>query len=429
MRYILLFLLLSFLLLFIKHQMSTSSYEAIVIVPVADLVTAPLQKDANESSESAYNALPISGGNPHPSMSCPRMHQLLFHEIVRVIQEQGDEVQVEIPNFFYTTETDKTPQHTFWTLKKNLIPLQKLKNAGLDVAKLPPPISYKKKNNDHKNVITLAMPYQHSKTDSTFSAGTRFIRVNDGKSLGQTIDAYLLDPHKLNFDTIQIPSSIVIVTAANKEEKIKQFIATLQRWAHLEDGFIPYVWGGCSFTQTNNKACTEIKTTIKHEATTYFTCPNLQKPYAGFSCSNVIARAAQICGIPFFFRYARTVQAYMKPLQKNEKLEDGDIITSPYHVLDTSNQRNSQGNHKNNHVMVISSVQNSTLIEARGYRNGGSGRVQEIKLNSAFKDISTYEELTQSYYQEQPIVRLGSNGQPTAAIEKIKLFKLKKLWD
>ena len=141
----------------------------------------------------------------------------------------------------------------------------------------------------------------------------------------------------------------------------------MRQWAKRKEGFIPYVWGGFSFTDT-------IKTTscflLKDETTS---------PKTGLDCVGIIARVAQIYGIPYFYKNTTTIKQCLTPLARNSKLMTGDIIWVP------------------GHVMIVADLTNHTLIEARGYDHG-YGKVQEIPLNEEFKGINTYRDLIDAYH-------------------------------
>src|SRR3989337_3217725 len=86
---------------------------ALCIVPVADLLAQPIR-----TFSSSYTRIPYahkSTNNPHHGNACPRLHQLLFHEIVEVRAIQGNEAEVTVPQVFYETNMG-TPQTAYWTL-------------------------------------------------------------------------------------------------------------------------------------------------------------------------------------------------------------------------------------------------------------------------------------------------------------------------
>src|SRR5690606_17679975 len=105
---------------------------------------------------------------------------------------------------------------------------------------------------------------------------------------------------------------------------------------------------------------------------------------SGFDCSGVIARATQICGIPYFCKNTATIPHCLKPLQKEQELHNGDLILI------------------RGHVMIVFDVAKNLLIEARGYTHG-YGKLQEIPINQVFEGIQTYKDLTDAYFGRKVI--------------------------
>ena len=60
---------------------------------------------------------------------------------------------------------------------------------------------------------------------------------------------------------------------------------------------------------------------------------DFEKPLAGFDCSGMILCAAQIAGLPYFFKNTDTLLGNLKPLRPTEELEAGDLVFYSGHVL------------------------------------------------------------------------------------------------
>lgn len=380
-------------------------YKAVVIVPIADAAGSPIKTFFSEScAEQAYNTLPICGGKPLASSCCPRLHQLLFNEIGTVIKEEGQEVLIKISNCFYSTEHNHAPQHAYWTLKKNIMSLKKLEDQEISIDNFPAPISfYKPSSITDEQVVTLVRPWNDEVTNQTFSAGTRFLKVVDQKP-DQGVSVHIFNAHKKEWGTRTIPSSFLGENLSDNAKKIELFISLLKKWAHPDTGYIPYVWGGCSFTATAHEPFNEKQNSSSDTACTFYEIKNFNaEPKPGFDCSNLIMRAAQVAGIPFFFKNSHTMTAHIKKLHHDAQLSAGDIIWIPGHVL------------------IVADTNKNTVIEARGYKYKGQGRVQEIALNKIFKGIHSFEDLVKAWHAKQPLERLSDDG---SIIEIIKHFKL-----
>ena len=212
--------------------------------------------------------------------------------------------------------------------------------------------------------------------------------------------------------TINIPKSKTYsyqtTTAANR---IRDFLAILKRWANRGSKNIPYVWGGCSFTQLSNTDTFCVKqTSTKGKSSGFYERPgHISSPKTGFDCSSIIARAAQIVGIPYFFKNTYTLAQKLKTLSPNESFCEGDLIWL------------------RGHVMVVANLQQNTIIEANAY-GGGYGKVHEIQLKKVFGGIKTFRDLCIAFQQNKPLTRLNSQGKIYETYKQCKLLKLASVW-
>ncbi len=402
--------ILFFTTLFLTNIASANvPYKAVVIAPIADLVGAPIQTFfPNSTPVQAYNDLVVCGGTPAAHSHCPRLHQLLFNEMVTVVAEQEDEVRVKISSCFYVAKDNPTPRNAYWMLKKNIIPVAELEKYHVNINHFPAPVTFEDPNSlINEQIVTLALPWHDARTNQIFSAGTRFVRAREHNDSHSGITVHAFDPGAMAFTTT-IPSSLLIATPPESmSEKTKLFVQVLKAWANPENGFIPYVLGGSSFTITTNKPALEKHGTWQDADCSYYEIQDFNyAPKPGFDCSNLITRAAQLAGIPFFFKNSLTIATYLKPLQPNQKLEVGDIFW------------------KKGHVIVVSDTEKNTVIEARGYTNG-SGRVQEIELNKVFQNVSTCDDLVAAWRNNQIVERLGDDGTVIDSISDYKLLSLR----
>jgi len=368
--------------------------KALVCVPIADLVGQPMSNLYKSKSPSQmYRQMPLE--SKRATFGCPRLHQLLFNEMVEIVYEGDQEIKVKIPHFFYVTYANPQQKNcTFWAQKKDFISFDQLKNYNLDSKFIPKPIQFEAFHISHDNTITLKHPFYDKKTRQTFSAGTRFIVC---KKSNKHFKITIFDPKKSKFIKISIPKKLCFENGNNRAKLVK----LAKEWAHLPNGFIPYVWGGCSFA----KPCTTKKVIKSYIGNTpIFIRENYnQYPATGFDCVGLIARAAQICNIPFFFKNTTTVEKFLKSVTNYNNIEEGDIVWY------------------RGHVMIVSDLKNNKIIEART-NEYGCGKVQEISLNKAFKSIETFEQLFRQ--KDKGIKRLNMHGKVVANIKNLKIFKL-----
>lgn len=385
------------------------SNPGVVTVPVAHLVGQPL------GSESAYHAMPLCGGSKNQYVSCPRVHQLLMHEIVNIIKYEGDEVFIDVPHTFYITAHTKVPQTRYWTSKKNITGFSELKQNGVNLNLLPQAINFENpaSMHHHENVVTLLKPHYDAQHENTYSAGTRFV-ADPMCSDKRLVHVFVLDPQTKKIEEIKIPRSSLLQThQATLNQKIQTFVDILKIWAH-QDGYIPYVWGGCSFVYTEHNN-TIIERQQERNGIMY-SWYEREHPHeknahlkSGFDCAGLINRAAQIAGIPFFYKNTVTIAQHLSELRPTDQLHAGDVIWM------------------RGHVMVVANLRHNTIIEARGYE-GDYGRVHEIDIGKVFQGIKNFKDLKKAWIAKQPLARLNKAGKVQDTVKEIKLLKMKSVF-
>ncbi|MBA2306686.1 hypothetical protein H0W26_00970 [Candidatus Dependentiae bacterium] len=395
-------------LLITPHTLYAEDIWALVRVPSTDLSLGRLSRSSSFPN-AYYNEFPCA---PDKGLGVSfRFHQLKFNELVKVRTHVGPEVECEFQHFFYRGH-DKKQYNRAWVLKRDLVFLKDLPSKDL-LSHIPPLY----KMNDHvsrynKNVLTLTVPWLDRTTVNTYSAGTRFMR-SPSKDTKTSYGIFVIEGTSLKSSVKFVPRVSALVSyPQNSSQAAALFVRLLKQWAHDKDGIIPYVFGGCSYKRKIIPQGFSLVSKIRSgEQISYWQRKNLQpQSLSGFDCSSMILCAAQICGIPYFYKNSFTLYHSMEMLKKDEKLKEGDIIWY------------------SGHVMVVSDIQKNLLIEAVGYE-AGYGRVHEISIDKVFKQISTYAELVTAYQKETPLERLHSSGRPLKAVYEVKLFALKSLWN
>lgn len=405
------YLLVTAILVFVLHTHETHCIrQGLIVNPVADLVGSPIKQYFPQiSTHKAYKQIPLNRGLSKPALECPRLHQALFNETVEIVEERETEALIKVPNAFYLA--DDTLKNEYWIQKNAFIRYDTLKKNGVDVTKIPPMSSKHNQAECTSDVITLKMPLYDSEKQISYSAGTRFVMAPE-QSNEQNVAVYIFDPANYDFAITNIPRAITSTHGTpTKQEQIAHCIATIQQWANISDGFIPYVWGGCSFTHTSNAVFNELSIVKKGTPHSYVNLDDFShatKP--GFDCSNMILRAAHIAGIPYYYKNSSAAAKYLKILSTDDSVEAGDIIWIP------------------GHVMMVSDVKNNLLVEARGY-NHGYGRIQEMELSKVFKNIKTYDNLAKALHRKQKLYRLDNKGVVADSFTRFKILKMKSVWD
>lgn len=378
--------------------------KAVVRVPVSDASTRSLgDLTSNNSVQILYNSLPWS---PEEGLyGFFRLHQLLFNEVVEVKRILGHEVECEFSSSFYYVGNYKK-NLTFWTLKKNLIFLKDISNSNLKV--IPPP--YKDYNGFKHltDILTLTLPWYDFRTQKNYSVGTRFIRESDDDTKN-SYAVLIYDGNRLKIS--YVPKSYAIVNyPKNFQESISLFLSIIKKWIFGYENVLPYLWGGASYVERcqDNNFFLSTKTFGNKKILVWSRYSNNLFPYTGFDCSTLILRAAQIVGLPYYCKNTNTIIRTLRPLKRNEKLENGDLIWYPGHIL------------------IVSDIIKNKVIEAAGYIVG-FGKLHEISLSKIYQNINTYKELIKAYHEKKSICRLSDTGSVTRNIPNILILKMNSI--
>lgn len=403
-------------LLIAANLFSLEPRKAVVISPVADLLGQPHEKSTKKhhTIEDYYHNIPFSGNGE----ACQRLHQVLFNELVEVLEETAHEAKVRISNFYYIKHNESGLHDTYWIAKKHLLFLDSKKNHDNKQDLFPPPISYelrKLPQNKEKEIVTLKKPFSDSITKKTYSVGTRFIAV-PGQDFSGSHDrgfftVYIYDLKSDKILQTKIPKKLCIRNYFSApKDQIHNFVTLLRSWTKHKQGFIPYVLGGFSWTSSccNDTVETQLDPQTKKPFFNRKDWPHKAKQ--GFDCVGIIGRAAQICDIPFYYKNTLTLLKGLKPLKKSDKIMEGDLIWYP------------------GHVMIVSNLEKNLIIEARGYDHG-KGRVAESPISSIFEGVHSFDQLIEAKGSKQTFSILDRHGKVFMKSKNIHILKILSLWD
>ncbi|MBI2774813.1 C40 family peptidase [Candidatus Dependentiae bacterium] len=370
--------------------------QAVVIVPVADLL-------GNQSGEKAYQGLGLCA---KPVEFCIRLHQLLYNEIVTIEEEKGAEARVRISSAFYELTPGGAPQTSYWTLRKNLLPMAELVARAIPIDTIPEPLSFnpRKSSGNHQRIVALLQPHYDPRTQTTYSVGTRFVRTEKNTQTNQ-IEVFAFNRHLNTPLTISLPINKCIESSNDRswDERREIFLRLLHSWAHQNNGYIPYVWGGCSFTTHENEP--HFISMPAAKGATLFVPRTQKKMCSGFDCAGLIARAAQLAGIPYYYKNTATIANHLKEISHARDIQNGDLIWFPGHVI------------------VISDVSRNSIIEARAYGQG-YGKIHELPVSTVFKNIETVSQLLAHAREKKMIYRLQKDGSVAHSIATLKILQL-----
>ncbi|MBT4577776.1 hypothetical protein HOB95_01820, partial [bacterium] len=339
-------------------------YQAICCVPVADMHTGFIPKWPGKLA--FHTNGPICFADH--ARRCSRGHQLLFNEIVTVVKMREDYAFVAIESASLKKRKKGYTASKYWVNKSSIVPLETLDKRGINLANLPPAVSF----NDAStlcpdNLVTLGKSWQ-SPDGRLLCAGVRF--MCDGRRDARTTGVWMLDSLCSKVLNVDIPTENLIkasdVQAKSITRRISDFLGIIRSWCRNDDGFIPYVWSG----RSPDVRCTkEAFSKLPGEPGLcnfyYHREQATHSPKMGLDCSNMVLMATQMAGLPYFFETSTTLAKFMKPIKRGQVVDDGDLIWFP------------------GHVVAVSNAKKGLLIEARGY-GGGYGLVHELPLNRMF---------------------------------------------
>ncbi|BDC34483.1 hypothetical protein Noda2021_04410 [Candidatus Dependentiae bacterium Noda2021] len=362
--------------------------QAVVVKPVVDLIGSPIAEFfPNLETTKAYEEIPLCGAQRNAWNNCPRLHQLLFNEVIEVLEEKNNEVKIKVPDIFYINCQGKEKHNVFWTLKNNLKTFSHLNKIGINTIQFPG-------LQTKQNTITLVKPFAVLKTGTTYSAGTRFVveQISDTNAI-----ACIYNPELNVIEKTIIPRSFFVVSGKCPQQKMDLFVNIVKNWSNAQ--YIPYVWGGCSFVTTHEKAFESDGKSFGRSS-----CAAIKN---GFDCAGLVLRAAKIAGLDYPYKNTTTLKEFLPALTNTDVVKNGDLIWIP------------------GHVMIVSDAHRNKLIEARSYPHG-YGIVHEIELEKVFKDIKTFAQLLSASTEKKLLYRLDDAQQIRDTIKECRLLRLDK---
>ncbi len=337
-----------------------------------------------------------------------RVHQILLHEIVEVIDQKGPELLVRCSDSFSQTTPDEKPWCTYAVLAEEFVYLDELDHQEY----LPQPLEWWNKDSykPKSTVFTLGFSKDHRTRgdESDYSPGTRFI-IKTYYPLERAVEVFALkktsfltpcwdtDWFYLSEGTINHPS-----TNAEKET------CMLEQFFHSCGGLktVTTVWGGRSahrrqkFEKFANKD--EVKKELLLPGTEKkvagFTRPEEVGVSRGFDAKGLDNMVKRICQLPDLFKNTHTDFLYHQRILAGEPIGTLDAIQATPGYFGR-----------------VISVEENLIQDIRSYtHHHGAARI--VKLSDNFEGIETYEELAEAYRTGKPL-RLWNDDKTRIIIE------------
>lgn len=382
---------------------NTQPYQAFCKTAVADIVSIPLGNEVSsfDQIKTAYDNLPASWGPSESDLlACPRIHQLLLHEIVTVLEETNYEAYIEITPLFIARDEQTVQPLQGWVFKEHL---RALSSDCLPF--LPQPIDWQSGIiNDDEYIVALISPFvDHD--NKLYSAGTRFILSNKSDDFFHVI---AFDKQINTFKEISIPQDACAYQPLLTEyDKRMLFCTLIGLWSEIPDLKIPLVWGGASIGsvyRANDYYADERE--VNGQKLHVWERPKYGISFLmGLDASNLVSRAAQLVGIPYFSKNSFTASLILDELGSTEYPLEGDLIWMPGSLL------------------IIKSIQNNTIVTTMSY-SAGYGTLLELPLAAVFENIYNFNDLLAARTAHMPLTVLNSNGSTARIVEEFKILKL-----
>jgi cell wall-associated NlpC family hydrolase len=363
----------------------TYAEQAIISKPVSDLYGNPYKSTA----PLAYAQQRADG------TLCPRLHQLLYHDVVEILQTDKDYSYVRVPDFWYQTHGATERNCCFWIRTDDLVHKNKLSPhdwCNLTGMHGSPPEAY----------ITLIAPWYAHTLRTTFSVGTRF-SLNTTTPHANYYSVYALHPNTLTVHTLRIPRKFAYEpTAHTLQERLAYYQQLISQWSRSAK-IVPYVWGGCSMQHI----CHDTQYHAFHVGDNCIyrrTAEPVQK--TGVDCAGLIMLAARTAGLPYPLKNTTTIVRNGAPTTA-AALEVGDILWVP------------------GHVMLIVDPHKGLLLEASHYTYG-VGHVRMVHVSKLFKDIRSFTDIEQALAQKKSLQRLNRDGNVYQEIKQARFISMRK---
>lgn len=360
--------------LLITTQCFTVEKFAIFKYPVTTLISNDIGCDKEQKKF-------LTTYSPQLGAGCFRSCQGLFGEFVKVDIDQkfkNDWVKVTMCHcYFGDKNKGKNPIALTYLVKREDIVLFDDMNKDIQQLFAPPILYTDPKSVSVKDVVTLALPWKCEQNGQIYSAGTRFKVLEGEKNNTESKKIYsvmFFDPVKTEVIKDVIPARLLVnhgVPISSETDRRKLFVKLLKKWCKNSEGFIPYVWGGASFTkQRIDKKFVLMTEMVGSNKIQYWKYENGDSVPYGFDCSMLVLRAAQACGIPYFSRTAGTAAAILEQVLSDQKIEPGDLCVTEHP----------------NHIFVFTGDDDDMIIEAAGY-SSGYGKVHKIPISKRFTNV------------------------------------------
>ncbi len=187
------------------------------------------------------------------------------------------------------------------------------------------------------------------------------------------------------------------------------FCILIHLWSEIPDFKIPLVWGGASIGGAyadNDYYLAERHIDSDHTLQVWDRPHYGLTTYMGIDASNLVSRAAQLVGIPYFCKNSFTASLVLHELESQEYPLPGDLIWMPGSLL------------------ILSDIEHNSVVTAMSYTSG-YGTLIKLPLSAVFQNIATIDDLLDARNTGSPLTVLNRDGSIARVVDQFKILKLK----
>lgn len=379
---------------------------AVCIAKITNVASCSLQekykcKNAEETAQ-CYDVMPNSTVN---NKDCPRIHQLILHQVVTILEVLEHEYKVLIHHAWVQNKEGKYVPLTGYVLKEDVQLVSTLR-AEIDPKKyIPDQPGF---SNSAPYVVLKEPFYNHS-------IGTRFnLSCEDNNNSSAlrnnkwNVRALSYTSHGATDLCYSIPKEFCHVALDGKlsissEECVEEAIKNTSEKC-------PFTWGGATYTHPLHDDVKPIKSTMNDENNNpYERWDRTDMPLlrSGMDASGYFLTLCQLCHIQNFAKNTTTLFALLDTIKPGYSLKNLDVVIFAGYAGFLHPEHN-------------------RITETRGYTNH-SGRVRTVELSKTFKGIETTEQLLEAYYAGTPLELLSDAGAVIMAVKSWKIAPFESL--
>lgn len=350
------------------------AYKAVVTVPMVNALTQPIDtyvvwSTPKHTTEQKYALIGHSPKDKNDAVA-GRITQLVYGDVVTVVDQRKDEVLVE--TMWHFNETSRV-----WIPRSAISLLYSYKSAVFPTTN--------RLENEASDVIVLNAPWKHEVTGIEYPIGSRFkLQKADVETDANTYAVFVNQKRA----TIPYTHARIEKKETDCSRAKSDIIAFARAWALQR---YPYTQGGATADSSGQgEVFTMIVETTAHGQQIVY--DRKQSSGAGFDPAHANTMLAILAGLPTHAaNTTEEIKTYAE-IQQDEPVTSGDIFW-----------------HKGYSYRIDRAKDGDYLLGARGY-SPGYGTYDRLPVSACYKDMNTIDDILAAKKAGQAIVLLRADG-------------------